>query len=631
MTVRRSSVDETLREVFGFPEFRLNQREIVQHLLGGGDAFVLMPTGGGKSLCYQIPALHRPGTALVVSPLISLMKDQVDSLTQLGLAAAGLHSGLAPGEAVEVLSRLHAGQLDLLYVAPERLMSDAFLARLDTLPLALVAIDEAHCVSQWGHDFRPEYVQLGRLRERYPSVPFIALTATADEQTRKDVCAQLRLQGARVYVAGFDRPNIRYLVEEKTSPSRQLLHFLAGFPGEAGIVYCLSRKRVEQVAERLRAAGLAAAPYHAGLPAEERRHVQDAFARDEIQIVVATVAFGLGIDKSNVRFVVHYDLPKSIEAYYQETGRAGRDGLPSQALLLLGAQDVVVARALIEAGENPEQVRIEGQKLAAMVALAEGLSCRRRALLSYFGEQTDVASAHPGEGDAGDGCGNCDICLDPPRTYDATEDAQKVLSAVFRLRQRFGMSYVIDVLRGAGQERIRLAGHDRLSVFGIGAGKSRDEWVAIVRQLIHRDYLRQNMAEFSVLKLTPKAAAVLRGDETVELARPRLGRRTGAPRDRTRETAFETREEAGRQRQAGAAETASGEPWDEELFQRLRQLRRRLAEEQGVPAYVVFSDASLRDMVLRRPASEAEFLQVSGVGAAKCTRYAASFLEALTG
>jgi ATP-dependent DNA helicase RecQ len=642
VSVRTTSVEATLNEVFGYREFRLNQAEIVERLIAGGDAFVLMPTGGGKSLCYQIPALHRAGTALVVSPLISLMKDQVDALAQLGVAAAALHSGLGAREYAEVTRRLQADALDLLYVAPERLVSDSFMARLDGLIIALVAVDEAHCVSQWGHDFRPEYVQLGNLRERLPGVPLIALTATADEQTRRDVRQQLRLQEAPTYAAGFDRPNIRYLVAEKRSPARQLLDFVARFPGESGIVYCLSRKRVEQVTERLRAAGVQANAYHAGLAADERSRVQEGFARDEIRVVVATVAFGLGIDKSNVRFVVHYDIPKSIEAYYQETGRAGRDGLPAEALLLFGAQDAVVARALVESGQNQDQVRIEAHKLSAMVALAEGLSCRRRSLLRYFGEGDETAEAETAAPstapvlEAGSrersqtGCANCDICLDPPEMYEATTDAQKALSAVYRLRQRYGLGHVVDVLRGAATERIRRLGHDRLSVHGVGAEKTRDEWAVTLRQLIHLGYLRQEIAEYSVLKLTESAAAVLRGETTVRLARPRTRTSTGPSAAKGRSPRSK-RPEGGNGSEPTAPDGAgSAEGWDEELFQRLRALRRRLADEQSVPAYVVFSDASLRDMVMRQPRSEAEFGLVHGVGSAKSDRYGSRFVAEIT-
>ena len=601
---------DTLHRVFGFREFRPLQQQVIEHVIAGGDAFVLMPTGGGKSLCYQIPALHRPGTAVVVSPLISLMKDQVDALREAGVAAAQLNSSLDAWEAGEVLRGLRAGELDLLYVAPERLVMPTFLALLDRVPLALFAVDEAHCVSQWGHDFRPEYVELGVLRTRFPGVPLIALTATADEQTRGDVREKLGLAEAGVFIAGFDRPNIRYLVAEKRRPVEQLEAFLRGRRDESGIVYCLSRRRVEDVAAKLRAAGLAAAPYHAGLPAEERTAVQDAFQRDEVRVVVATVAFGLGIDKSNVRFVVHYDMPKSIESYYQETGRAGRDGLHADALLLYGLGDVATARALIESGSSGDQLRIDLHKLNAMVGFAEAVSCRRRALLGYFGETPEVD------------CGNCDVCLDPPELYDGTEDAQKALSCVYRLGQRFGLVHVVDVLRGGATERIRTLGHDRLSTYGCGMDHSREEWMSLLRQLIHKGYLRQDIGQYSVLKLTVAAAPVLRGDERVQLARPRVF--IAAPAERRSRT-----------RRPAGAEVGSGRtdmPADDgstARFERLRALRRRLADEHAVPAYVIFSDATLWEMASVVPRDDVELLQINGVGQTKLERYGSAFLEAI--
>jgi len=593
-----TTIHHTLKTVFGFHEFRPPQQEVIERVCAGEDVFLVMPTGGGKSLCYQVPALHREGVAVVVSPLISLMKDQVDSLTANGVAAACFNSSLSSAEARRVTQQIDKGELDLLYVAPERLLQPEFLAKLATLKPALFAIDEAHCISQWGHDFRPEYTQLGRLRPLFPGVPIVAMTATADPETRRDIVRQLGIGQATVFVAGFDRPNITYTVIPKQKPFAQLGAFLKARQDEAGIVYALSRKRVEQVAERLQQAGFAASAYHAGLGDEERRRVQDAFRRDDIRIVVATVAFGMGIDKPNVRFVVHFDMPKSVESYYQETGRAGRDGLPSEALMLFGMGDVMTARKLIENSDNAERVRIEIQKLNAMVGYAEALTCRRRALLAYFGEQREQE------------CGNCDICNDPPQRFDASELARKALSCVYRVGERFGARHVIDVLRGAKNQRITDLGHQRLSTYGIGADLSATEWENIIRQLIHLGYLVQDFSRFGALGLSPAARPVLKGETLVTL---------GLPRD-----VFRTEEKS--RRRGGAVEEAH-----RSLFEELRAVRKRIADAAGVPPFVVFSDATLVEMASVRPRDERELLSITGVGEHKLAKYGAAFLAAIGG
>ena len=513
-----------------------------------------------------------------------------------GVRAACFNSSLSSDEARAVSRQMENGELDLLYVAPERLMQPEFLERLATLKLALFAIDEAHCISQWGHDFRPDYVQIGRLRGLFPAVPIVAMTATADPETRRDIIRQLGIEQATVYVAGFDRPNITYTVMPKQKPFAQLGAFLNGRRDEAGIVYALSRKRVEQVTERLRAAGFAAAAYHAGLPDAERRRVQDAFRRDDLRIVVATVAFGMGIDKPNVRFVVHYDMPKSVESYYQETGRAGRDGLPSEALMLFGMGDVMTARSLIENSDNPERVRIELQKLNAMVAYAEALTCRRRALLAYFGDQRE----HD--------CDNCDICTDPPQRFDASELARKAISCVYRVGERFGARHVIDVLRGAKGQRILDLHHNELSTYGIGADHSALEWENVIRQLIHLGYLAQDFTRFGALGLTPAARPVLKGETRVIL---------GLPRDVAKV------EEKSR-RKKGA-----GEGTHRALFEELRALRKQIADAAGVPPFVVFSDATLVEMAASRPRDERELLSVTGVGEHKLRKYGRQFLAAI--
>jgi ATP-dependent DNA helicase RecQ len=594
---------EVLRSVFGYESFRGLQRDVIDCVLAGRDALVLMPTGGGKSLCYQVPALLMPGTAVVVSPLIALMADQVAALTQAGVRAALLNSSQTPAQARQVRERLAAGDLDLLYVAPERLMMDHMLEQLTAIPLSLFAIDEAHCVSQWGHDFRPEYLQLAVLAERFPGVPRIALTATAESHTRAEIHARLALRDAQVFVSSFDRPNIRYRIQHARRNGRNaLLEFIRSeHPGEAGIVYCLSRRRVEETAAWLTRSGVEALPYHAGLTADQRDQNQTRFINEEGLIMVATIAFGMGIDKPNVRFVAHLSLPKSIEAYYQETGRAGRDGLPADAWMNYGLQDVIALRQMLAKSEaSSAHKRTEQHKLNAMLGLCELTSCRRQALLHYFGETLPAA------------CGNCDICLDPPRTRDATVAAQKALSCVHRTGQRFGVNYLIDVLRGKDDERIRRFGHDRQSTFGIGAELTEEDWRGVFRQLIARGLLNVSADGYGGLQLTDLCRPVLRGEETLHLrfdeARPG-GRRGSGSATRT-SAVFEI--EA-----------------DRTLWDALRSARSRIAREQNVPPYVVFHDATLAAMVERRPDSLTAMAAIPGVGERKLASYGELFLEVI--
>ncbi|MEW6490444.1 MAG: DNA helicase RecQ [Thermodesulfobacteriota bacterium] len=600
-----------LRTVFGYPAFRGHQEAVIRRVVAGGDALVLMPTGGGKSLCYQIPALVRPGVGIVVSPLIALMKDQVDALTQLGVRAAAINSSLSPGEAALAEAALVRGELDLAYVAPERLLTDRFLALLDRATLALFAIDEAHCVSQWGHDFRPEYLGLGVLAQRYPGVPRLALTATADAPTRADIAARLRLEGAVPFVAGFDRPNIRYRVVPKVKPRDQLLGFLqAEHPGDAGIVYCLSRRKVEETAAWLRAGGFGAVPYHAGLDPAVRRTHQERFVLEEGVVVVATVAFGMGIDKPNVRFVAHLDLPKSLEGYYQETGRAGRDGLSSDAWLCYGLADVALLGQMLAASDADEaHKRLERRKLDALLGYCESARCRRQVLLRYFGEELPEP------------CGNCDTCLEPVETWDGTVAAQKALSCVFRTGQRFGVVHLIDVLLGRETERVKRWGHHRVSTFGIGSELDEAGWRSAFRQLAAAGYARVDHESHGALRLTEKSRAVLRGAERVLLRRdPVRPRKTRQARRAAR--GAETR---GIPPAGGAPADAAGAA----LFERLRALRLELARAQNVPPYVIFHDTALRAMADRRPATLAELAGIPGVGEKKLARYGHAFLEAL--
>ncbi|HHH36958.1 MAG TPA: DNA helicase RecQ [Gammaproteobacteria bacterium] len=583
-----------LRQVYGHTDFRHRQADIIAALLAGRDVLTLMPTGGGKSLCYQIPALLRPGTGIVVSPLIALMQDQVDALRQLGVRAAFLNSSQAEEERRRTVTALRAGELDLLYLAPERLLNEATLRLLDEVPLALFAIDEAHCVSQWGHDFRPEYRQLSLLHQRFPAVPRIALTATADLRTREEIIQQLALEEAAVFVSSFDRPNIRYTIHDGANGSDQLWRFLAReHPQDAGIVYCLSRRKVESVARWLQDRGRAALPYHAGLSDEVRRHHQARFLREEGLIMVATIAFGMGIDKPDVRFVAHLNLPRSIEAYYQETGRAGRDGQPADAWLAYGLQDVITLRQMLaacEAGEAHKQV--SRHKLEAMLGLCELTGCRRQALLAYFGETLPAP------------CGNCDNCLQPPETWDGSEAARMALSCVYRTGQRFGVNHLIEVLRGSDNERIRRWGHHRLRTFGIGAKMDAATWRGVFRQLIALGHLAVDPEGHGGLRLTAACRPLLRGETGLELRKTRRPRKTAPRQVRPADLPRE----------------------DQPLFDALRTLRRRLAEAQGVPPYVIFHDATLREMASRRPATRAELLEISGVGSQKLERYGEAFL-----
>ena len=603
---------ELLRRVFGYAEFRDRQGAIVDRVIAGGDALVLMPTGGGKSLCYQIPALVRPGTGIVVSPLIALMQDQVDALRQLGVRAAFLNSSQTWDEARAVEQGLVAGDFDLLYVAPERLLTERFLALLDQSRIALFAIDEAHCVSQWGHDFRPEYIQLNLLHERWPQVPRIALTATADHLTRREIVERLALQEAELFLSSFNRPNIRYRVVQKDQPRRQLLRFLrAEHEGDSGIVYCLSRRGVEETAEFLRGEGLHALPYHAGLDAATRRRHQAAFLRDDPIIMVATIAFGMGIDKPDVRFVAHLDLPKSIEGYYQETGRAGRDGEPAEAWMGYGLGDVVLLRQMIEQGEaSDERKALERRKLDQLLGYCETAGCRRQALLAAFGEE------YVGKGEAGGNrsgmCGNCDNCLQPVRTWDATEVARKALSCVYRSGQRFGAAHLIDVLRGADTDKVRQFRHHELSTYGIGAELDATTWRSVFRQLVVAGLLEVDAEGHGSLRLGQAARPVLRGERQLQLredVRRKAGRGTGA----------------GGERRSGS--TLHVDAGDRPLFDALRGWRGQLAREQNVPAYVIFHDRTLRDIAQLRPASISELARVGGIGGGKLARYGEAVLE----
>ncbi len=586
-----------LNDVFGYPEFRGHQEEIIAAAMDGRDSLVLQPTGGGKSLCYQIPALLGDGVVLVVSPLIALMQDQVTALEQLGIDAAYLNSTLTSPQQRQVLERLESGRLQLLYVAPERLMQPQMLEQLKACRVILIAIDEAHCVSQWGHDFREDYLSLGELAEHFPGVPRMALTATATSQARAEIIERLRLIDAECFVAGFDRPNIRYMVQSKLDAKRQLLGFLSDHRGDAGIVYCMSRKKTESTAAWLVGEGFNALPYHAGLDAATRAEHQRRFLSDDGVVIVATIAFGMGIDKPDVRFIAHLDLPKSMESYYQETGRAGRDGRASAAWMVYGLQDVVRLRQMVDASTADEiHKRSERVKLDALLGWCEVTECRRRSLLAYFGNTLAEDS------------GNCDVCLAPPEVFDGTEAAQKILSTVYRTGQRFGAVHVIDVLMGKDNDKIRQHRHDELSVYGIGSELGQQQWRSILRQLVVLGLISVDTAGYGALQLNAKSRPLLRGEVELPLRRDLLV------------TKKPTKAKPKRKGAAVAVE-------DSDLWEALRECRKRLADENNVPPYVIFHDATLSQMAADKPQSSEALLEISGVGQSKLERYGPAFLE----
>ena len=590
---------QLLKHVFGYDEFRLQQQDIIQHLIDGGDALVLMPTGGGKSLCYQIPAMVRPGVGIVISPLIALMKDQVDAMNLLGVRAAFLNSTLASDAIQDIEQALRSDSLDLLYVSPERLSTPGMLNLIENISVSLFAIDEAHCVSQWGHDFRPDYVQLSILHQRFPNIPRIALTATADSATQREIVERLALDEAQQYISGFDRPNIRYRISETTGNAKdQLLRFIRNeHPNDAGIVYCLSRKKVEETAKWLESKGLTALPYHAGLSAQKRQSHQERFLREEGIIIVATIAFGMGIDKPDVRFVAHLNLPKSLEAYYQETGRAGRDGQPANAWMMYGLADVITLKKMQAGSDAPENIkRIENHKLDAMLGLCELTSCRRQSLLRYFGDPMELA------------CGNCDNCLEAPETWDATSASQKALSNVHRTGQRFGVSYLADVLLGKDNERIKSFGHDEVTTFGIGTELNANEWKNLYRQLIARGLITVDIEGHGGLRLTQESRPVLRGEQQLHL---RKFSRKASAKSRQRKTSFYDN-------------SAKSDLWEA-----LRTRRQQLADEKGVPAYMIFHDATLAEMLENMPETLTHMSNITGIGERKLNDYGEAFLDTL--
>ena len=584
-----------LKSVFGYQSFRKGQEEVINAVLNGQDALVVMATGNGKSLCYQIPALCFDGLTLVISPLISLMKDQVDQLQANGIEADFLNSSQTLEQQQQVQNKLISGQLKLLYVSPEKVMTNSFFQLISYSKVSFIAIDEAHCISQWGHDFRPEYTQLGGLKASFPHAPIMALTATADYATRQDILTHLNLENPHKYIGSFDRPNIRYTLEEKYKPMEQLTRFVLSQKGKSGIIYCNSRNKVERIAESLRNKGVSAAAYHAGMETALRERVQQDFQRDNVQVVVATIAFGMGINKSNVRFVAHFDLPRSIESYYQETGRAGRDDLPAEAVLFYEPADYAWLQKILLEKPETSQRQIEQHKLEAIGEFAESQTCRRLVLLNYFGEHRQTP------------CNNCDICLDPPKKYDGLVDAQKVMSTIYRVGQCFGVHYVIAVLRGMHNQKIIERQHDQLSVYGIGKDKSKEHWQSVIRQLIHLGFVQQVIGELNpTLQLTESAKAILKGEEPLELAMPRISAISKIAHNPQRQSVAN---------------------YDKDLFSRLRFLRKQIADKENIPPYIVFNDATLQEMAQYMPTSNIEMLQINGVGSIKLERFGQPFIK----
>ncbi|QTH62776.1 DNA helicase RecQ [Psychrosphaera ytuae] len=591
--VTYGSAQQVLKQVFGYDAFRDGQEAVISASLSGQDTMVLLPTGGGKSLCYQIPSLLLDKVTIVVTPLLSLMKDQVDQLLELGIPAGFVNSQQTREQQMQVMNQLQHNEIKILYVSPERLLQYQFMEHIRFCGVGLFAIDEAHCLSHWGHDFRQDYLRLNCIKPQFPDVPIMALTATADRATRYDIAAQLQLQSPFVHTGSFDRPNLRYTIEEKFKPLSQLMMFLKSQTDQSGIVYCSSRARVDDITDKLANKGYRVAAYHAGYDTAHRNHVQEQFQRDNIQIVVATVAFGMGINKPNIRFVVHYDLPKTIESYYQETGRAGRDGLPAECLLFFDSGDVPRVKRLIADNPNEDRVKVETQRFNAMVALADAQTCRRQVLLNYFNEYSEEA------------CGNCDICLDPPKSFDATVAAQQALSCIYRCEQRVGIGHIIDVLRGSHNSRVKDLGHDQLSTFAIGKSQSHEFWMSIIRQLIHRGFVEQDISRNSQLLLTDKARPILKGEIALMLAEPRIGRKVYDDKPLVVN-------------------------YDKRLYARLKSLRKSLAEEHDVPPFVVFSDATLTEMASRLPINPRQLLAISGVGETKLARYGDAFIQVIT-